>query len=307
MNKNKQRFDFNYEKSNPVLYRFISNGNNKLLNFCFEKLHEKSKKEVKNFLEHKCISVNNFPTSQFDFELNKGDEIKIYKHSIKSNKNEKSKLDIIYEDDEFLVVNKPSGLLSVASDKNPFQNAFTYASDYLFRKDKKSKIFTVHRIDEDTSGVLIFVKNNSLRDTLTKNWNSFVLKRKYVGIVEGKLDKKKGKLINYLKENNLNLMYVTGDVLNGKKCITNYRVIKENKNYSMLDIDIETGRKNQIRVQFGHIGHFIIGDDKYGEPTNPIKRLGLHSSEVSLVHPKTKKKLIFKAPIPKIFFDLFKN
>ena len=113
--------------------------------------------------------------------------------------------------------------------------------------------------------------------------------------------KQQDTLVNYLKENSLNLMYVTNDKINGKKCLTQYKVLKSNEQYSLLDVKIDTGRKNQIRVQLGHIGHHVIGDDKYGEPSDPIKRLGLHAYKLKFVHPITKKIVEFKTEIPKEF------
>lgn len=162
----------------------------------------------------------------------------------------------------------------------------------------------VHRLDEDTSGVLLFSKNPKSKEALQKNWQDIVSSRRYYAIVEGKIEKESATLINYLKENSLNLVYCSDDRVNGKKAVTHYKVIKSNSNYSLLDINIESGRKNQIRVQLGNIGHYVIGDDKYGEPSDPLKRLGLHAYELSFVHPLTNKKYRFVAPIPDEFNKL---
>ena len=132
-------------------------------------------------------------------------------------------------------------------------------------------------------------KNPEIRDLLQKSWADIVKSRRYYAVVEGVMERKEATLINYLKENSLNLMYVTKNAKDkdAKKCITNYIVIASNEMYSLLDVNIETGRKNQIRVQLGNLGHYVLGDDKYGEPANPIKRLALHSYELSFVHPVT--------------------
>ena len=217
-----------------------------------------------------------------------------------------SVLPILYEDNEIIVINKPSGLLSVASDTEKGRTAYRMVNDYVQQKDKHNRIFVVHRLDEDTSGVLMFAKNPKIRDIMQKEWNDIVLARGYYAVVEGRMEKPQDKFIDYLKENSLNLMYVSNDRTNGKKCITSYKVIKSNKNYSLLDVDIETGRKNQIRVQLGHRGHYVVGDDKYGEPSNPLNRLGLHAYKLKLIHPITKKLLEFVAPIPQEFEKLFK-
>ena len=179
-------------------------------------------------------------------------------------------------------------------------------NDYVQQKDKHNRVYVVHRLDEDTSGVLFFAKNPKIKDALQKSWGDIVLERGYFAIVEGKMDKQEDTYIDYLKENSLNLMYVTNDKKNGKKCITNYKVLKSSKNYSLLDVKIDTGRKNQIRVQLGHRNHYIIGDDKYGEPSDPLKRLGLHAYKLKFVHPITKKLYEFKTEIPQEFINLFK-
>ena len=176
--------------------------------------------------------------------------------------------------------------------------------DYIRQFDKHDRIYVVHRLDEDTSGVLCFAKNEKIRDLLQKNWSEIVTKRGYYAIVEGVMEKESDTYTDYLKENSLNLMYVSNSKADAKKCVTSYTLIKANKDYSLLDINIETGRKNQIRVQLGHRNHYVIGDDKYGEPKNPLNRLGLHAYELSFVHPLTKKAMKFIAPMPKEFKDL---
>ena len=180
-------------------------------------------------------------------------------------------------------------------------------SDYVQQKDKHNRIYVVHRLDEDTSGVLVFAKNPRIKEVLQKEWNDIVRKRGYFAIVEGNMEKDEDTFVDYLKENALNLMYVTNDRKNGKKCVTHYKVIKRNKNYSLLDVDIDSGRKNQIRVQLGHRGHYVVGDDKYGEPSNPLKRLGLHAYNLTFVHPISKKVYEFKAPMPEEFDKLFQK
>ena len=179
-------------------------------------------------------------------------------------------------------------------------------NDYLQQKDKHNRAFIVHRLDEDTSGVLMFAKNNKMAQALTDgdNWNNLVKKRGYYAIVEGVLDNKQGRISSYLKKNAQNMMYSSKKKGDGQLAITDYKVIEESKNYTLVDVDIKTGRKNQIRVHFGDLGHFIIGDDKYGEPSNPIKRLGLHAYELDFIHPFTSKLVKFTAPMPKEFKTL---
>lgn len=304
MNKNDRKKELHSGKVNPnSIKEFKVHEDCLLLEFLLLKYPKLSRNAVKSLLSGHYVSVDGAPVSQYNLQLTKEDTVIVSKMRI--SKKTRANLPIIYEDDEIVAINKPSGVLSIASDREKARTAYRMVNDYVQQKDKHNRIFVVHRLDEDTSGVLIFAKNPRIKDALQKNWNDIVRKRGYYAIVEGQMEKTQDTLVDYLKENSLNLMYVTDDKKNGKKCITNYKVIKSNKNYSLLDVDIETGRKNQIRVQLGHRNHHVIGDDKYGEPSNPLKRLGLHAYNLTLVHPITKKVLEFKAPIPSEFNKLF--
>lgn len=304
MNKNDRKKEIHSGKVNPnSIKEFKVHEDCLLLEFLLSKYPKLSRNAVKSLLSGHYVSVDGAPVSQYNLQLTKEDTVIVSKMRI--SKKTRANLPIIYEDDEIVAINKPSGVLSIASDCEKARTAYRMVNDYVQQKDKHNRIFVVHRLDEDTSGVLIFAKNPRIKDALQKNWNDIVRKRGYYAIVEGQMEKTQDTLVDYLKENSLNLMYVTNDKKNGKKCITNYKVIKSNKNYSLLDVDIETGRKNQIRVQLGHRSHHVIGDDKYGEPSNPLKRLGLHAYNLTLVHPITKKVLEFKAPIPSEFNKLF--
>ena len=176
--------------------------------------------------------------------------------------------------------------------------------DYVQQKDKHNRIFVVHRLDKETSGILMFAKNEKIKELLQNNWNEIVKKRGYYAIVDGILEKKEGHIENYLRENKLNLMYVTKEKKNSYKCITDYKVVKEGNNYSLLDVHIFTGRKNQIRVTLGSLGHYVLGDDKYGEPPNPLKRLCLDAYELEFIHPISKKIMRFCKVLPKEFKKL---
>ena len=304
MNKNDKKKNIHKGKVNPnSIKEFKVHEECELLEFLFAKFPNLSRNAVKSILSGHYVAVDGAPVTQFNLKLAKDDIVIVSKQRIA--KKTRKDLPIIFENDEIIVINKPSGLLSVASDTEKGRTAYRIVNDYVQQKDKHNRIYVVHRLDEDTSGVLMFAKNPRIRDILQKNWNEIVLSRGYYALVEGKMERKEDKLVDYLKENSLNLMYVSNDKINGKKCITNYKVMKENKQFSLLDVDIETGRKNQIRVQLGHIGHNVIGDDKYGEPCDPLKRLGLHAYRLKLIHPVTKKLLEFIAPMPQEFNSLF--
>ena len=304
MNKNDKKRQVHTGKVNPnSIKEFKVKEECELLEFLFTKFPKLSRNAVKSILSGHYVAVNGAPVSQYNLKLSKDDVVIVSKQRI--SKKNRQDLPIIFENEEFVVINKPSGLLSVPSDNEKGRTAYRMVNDYIQQKDKHQRIFVVHRLDEDTSGVLMFAKNPKIKDILQKNWTDIVLERGYYAVVEGKMAKQEATLVNYLKENSLNLMYVSNDKEKGKKCITQYRVLKANQNYSLLDVKIDTGRKNQIRVQLGHIGHFVVGDDKYGEPSDPLKRLGLHAYKLKFVHPITKKIYEFEADMPKEFLKLF--
>ena len=294
MNKNaKKREKASYNKfekiKNESIKEYKVKNNGELLEFLLNNVKSLSRNNIKNILKRKCIGVNGACVTQFNYRLIPGDVVLISKFPLTSFKDKKNnKLEIIYEDEDFLAINKPAGLLSISSDKEKVKTAYKYALEYVREKNKFARIYVVHRIDKETSGVLIFAKNENLKNQLQENWNDLVSKRGYYAIVDGVLDKKEATLKNYLKMNK------------------DYKVIKENDKYSLLDINIDSGRKNQIRVQLGNIGHFVCGDDKYGDPSDPINRLALHSYELDLINPINKKEYKFKAPMPKIFNSVFK-
>lgn len=309
MNKNykdniKKRDTADQSKKRTDFKEYIVSYNSELLVYLIEGLGY-SRNNAKKLLSNHLISIDGAPISQFDFKIFKGDSLIIAKRPIR--KKSRKDLPIIYEDNELIVINKPYGLLSVASDKEKSATAYRMVTDYLQAKDKHNRIFVVHRIDKETSGVLMFAKNKELAESLQNKWNEIVKKRGYYAVVEGVMEEKSKHIENYLYQNSLNLMYVGRPSKKGQKCITEYKVIKESKKYSLLDVEIFTGRKNQIRVTLGSLNHYVLGDDKYGEPENPLNRLCLHAYELSFIHPTKNKLVKFVAPIPKEFNELLKK
>jgi 23S rRNA pseudouridine1911/1915/1917 synthase len=191
----------------------------------------------------------------------------------------------------------------VASDNEKVETAYRLVLDYVKRQSPRNRVFVTHRIDKDTSGVLIFSKSEDLKNELQDNWNDIVTKRGYIALVEGKIEKKEDTIVNYLLETSTNIMYASSDKKNGKKAITHYKVIKANNKYSLLDVNIDSGRKNQIRVALSNINHPIVGDEKYGNKNSPIKRLGLHAYELDIeIRGKNFK---FMAKTPSCFNNVF--
>ena len=272
-----------------------------LLNFLYKNVENKSKNNIKSLLKNKNILVNNVNQTQFDFKLNKNDIVKIQMSQI--NTRLKNNIDIIYEDDEIIVINKPHNLLSISTEKEKEFTAYKMVMTYLKSKNKNNKVFVIHRLDKATSGILMFAKDEKTKHVFQDNWNESIISRKYYAIIEGKLEKKEGKIESFLKENKSFNVYSDKS---GKLAVTNYKVIKFNKDYSLLDINIETGRKNQIRVHLQDIKHPIVGDKKYSSTNNYLKRLGLHAYKLELNHPITKKKLSFETQLPIEFRKMFK-
>ncbi len=272
-----------------------------LLDYLIENEQRYSKKDLKNFLAKGRIMVNGQVQTYYRYLLHPQDIIELTKTT-------KSKLpfEIIYEDQELIVINKPSGLLSMASERERTKTAYHLVSEYIKQENKKARLFIVHRLDQNTSGVLMFAKNEKIKNDLQASWNDLVLKRGYKAIVEGKMKSKEGTIQTYLKETKTQLVY-SSKSKEGKLAITHYKTLKENGRYTLLEVYLDTGRKNQIRVHMQELGHPIIGDTKYGAKTNPIKRLGLHSHKLEFVHPYTKKIMLFEAKEPESFNQLFRK
>ena len=218
----------------------------------------------------------------------------------------KDKLDIIYEDKSIIVVNKPSHLLTISTDNEKEKTLFHKVMLYEKRKNKSNKVFIVHRLDKDTSGLVLFAKDEKTKFKLQNNWDKET-KRGYVAVVHGKT-KDSDTLKSYLTETKTLLVHSTPDKKLGKLAITEYKRVLENKKLSLLKINIKTGRKNQIRVQLVDNGNQIVGDKKYGENKfDPLRRLCLHANYLEIVHPVTNKKMVFELDIPKVFLNLFEN
>ena len=214
------------------------------------------------------------------------------------------KLDIIYEDKYIIAINKPTKLLTVSTLKEKEKTLFHEVSLYEKKKHKSNKVFIVHRLDKDTSGVVLFAKDEKTKKILQDNWDKYALNREYIALVKGKITPSKKTLKNKLVETKTNLVYVDDKSKNGKLAITNYELVKYIGSNSLIKINIETGRKNQIRAQLDYYGYPIIGDMKYKKIKSFYNRLMLHASTLEIIHPVTKEKLILKALEPKEFKDL---
>lgn len=275
--------------------KLVVNKEGELLDYLYNNL-DMPKKRIKQYLTHGSIFVNNNKTTKYNYHLVPGMNIMIDTDS----KGKKTlPFNILFEDDHIIVVNKPSGLLTIATNKEKEKTLYHIVREYLVSKDKNARVFIVHRLDKDTSGIVVLAKDEKTKNKLQENWNEYVTLREYVAVVHGQLKEKEDRVVQLLKETKTNLVYVSRDK-EGKEAITNYKVIKENENYSMVSINIETGRKNQIRVAFQTLRHPIVGDKKYGEKDNE-NRLYLHANRLKMYYPELKKDILFETPTPNEF------
>ncbi|MEG0551929.1 MAG: RNA pseudouridine synthase, partial [Carnobacterium sp.] len=208
---------------------------------------------------------------------------------------------ILFEDKDIIVINKEAGMLSMASKNEHDLTAYRQVTTYVKEDDKKNRVFVVHRLDRDTSGVMLFAKSEEIKLALQENWSESVKERIYTALVEGVIEKEEGTIDSWLTENKSMHVFSSPFDNGGKRAVTHYKKIKSNDAFTLLEIQLETGRKNQIRVHMEEIGHPVVGDKKYGSTVSPLKRLGLHATTLALIHPTTGDLVSFKAKVPKVF------
>lgn len=269
----------------------------KLLDYLFALFADRSKTTVKSYLAHRQVMVNNTVTTQFDMPLHRDDEITVnFTRGFKEFRH--PRLRIVYEDEFLIVVDKGYGLLSMSTDRIKEKTVYHILSDYVRSENPANRIFILHRLDRDTSGLMMFAKSQGIQEKMQRSWNEMVLDRRYVAVVEGILSPEKGEVKSYLKENSAFHVYSTDDKENGQLAVTRYEVLASNGRYSLVELQLATGRKNQIRVHMHDLGHSIAGDRKYGAKTNPLGRLSLHASRLRFVHPITRRDMLFEIPLP---------
>jgi 23S rRNA pseudouridine1911/1915/1917 synthase len=303
MKSPKKKAIFRPDKLNEVVLKV--NAPTELMKFLIEKFPEKSRTTIKSMLAHKQVTIGDLVTTKFDFPLTRGQSV--YLNKKKSEEKPRFRgLRVVFEDAHLIVIEKGSGLLSMASDTEKSKTAYSILSEYVKRFDPKNLIFIVHRLDRDTSGLMMFAKNKKVQEILQKDWNDSIIDRSYVVVVEGEVEKTEGTITSWLKENKALVMYSSQNPDEGQKAVTNYKVLKSEKEFTLLEVKLETGRKNQIRVHMKDIGHPVTGDKKYGAKLNPIGQMGLHARVLSFKHPVSGKILRFDTPIPGKFMKLFR-
>lgn len=288
-----------------------------LMDFLQAKMGGMAKASIKQLLGQRRVKVNNAIQTRHDTPLRAGDTITIT--SGRGNiELRHPKLRVIYEDDALIVVEKKNGLLTVPVKADSKETTvFSILKEYVKKQSYRNTIHVVHRLDRETSGLLVFAKSPELQEYMRTYWRQLVTKRTYVALVEGKLDQQEGKITSWLTEDSRTALVSSSPVDNGGQlAITNYKVLKESVSdigspeldVSLVELNLETGRTNQIRVHMASIGHPVIGDRKYGHgnESSPIDRLCLHARVLEFIHPMTERKVRFEAPMPKEFLRVMK-
>ncbi|MBN1986557.1 MAG: RluA family pseudouridine synthase [Prolixibacteraceae bacterium] len=288
------------KNSGERLAGFTVTENSTLLPFLMEKMPDKSRNNLKSLLRFQQVLVDGISVSQFNHPLVAGQRIEISSQRMMV-RNIDLPFELIFEDEHLVVVNKPAGLLSIATKKEKRETLYSFVSDYVKLQNQNNKIFIVHRLDRETSGIMLFAKNEQIKVQLQEAWKEMKAERTYIALVEGKVNEKEGVVSSFLFEDNNFRMHSSQNQSKGQKAVTHFSVLKSNNSWSLLKINLETGRKNQIRVHMQDMGHSIAGDKKYGATTNPINRLGLHAQKLSFQHPATNQILTFESKIPRIF------
>ena len=270
-----------------------------LLPFLLSSVKGKSRNNVKSLLSRRLVAVDGVPVSRFDTPLAPGQQVAILPSS--APRADALPFPILYEDEHLIVVNKPAKQLSVATDKEKARTAYHMVTDYVKARRVGDRIFVLHRLDRDTSGVLMFARDPETKELFQSHWNEMVTRRGYLAVVEGTPKPDRDTIRSFLVETDTHLSFSGAPGKGAKEAITSYQVVKTGGGYALLDINIETGRKNQIRVHMKELGHPVAGDKQYGARTNPIGRLCLHANELSFTHPVTGEQITFKAKMPRDF------
>lgn len=274
-----------------------------LLEYLLNNVKE-SRNKIKATLQGRGIKVNGKVVTQFDLALKPGDKVSISRHK-SSNTFKSQYAKVVYEDRWIVVVEKNIGILSMAAGHSSL-NLKTLLDDYFHKSRQKCRAHVVHRLDRDTSGLMIYAKDIDTEQILEHNWHQIVYDRRYVAVVSGEMENDNGTIANWLKDNKAYITYSSPVDNGGKYAVTHYHVLNRTTEHSLVEYRLETGRKNQIRVHSADMGHPVCGDVKYGNGDDPIHRLCLHAYMLCFTHPVTGERMEFATPIPTSFRSLFK-
>ncbi len=263
-----------------------------------------SKNKIKATLKNRGVKVNGKFVTQFDYPLHKGDKVSVSK-SKKANQFKSKYINIVYEDQYLVVIEKKPGILSMAAGHSSL-NVKTVLDDYFHKTKQRCTAHVVHRLDRDTSGLMIYAKDIQTEQLLEHDWHHIVYDRRYVAVVSGEMEDDEGTIANWLKDNKAYVTFSSPVDNGGKYAVTHFFVLDRTTTHSLVEYRLETGRKNQIRVHSADMGHPVCGDVKYGNGDDPIHRLCLHAYVLCFYHPVTHRRMEFETPIPPLFRSLFK-
>ena len=270
-----------------------------LMEFLMKSMAGISRTKVKSLLTNRVIMVDNTIQTHYDYPLQPGMNIQISreKHKVEF---KHPQLSILYEDAYLIVVEKKEGLLSVATERQKERTAQHILGDYVKRQNRNNRIYVVHRLDRETSGIMMYAKDEMTQHKLRDNWHEIVTDRRYVAVLKGEMERDTGRVESWLTDKGL---YVSSSPVDdgGKYSVTHYRTIKRANGYSLVEFQLETGRKNQIRVHALQLGHPVLGDSRYGCEEDPLFRLALHAFKLCFVHPVTGELMEFETPYPQAF------
>lgn len=275
-----------------------------LMDFLASQMPDASRTKLKSLLSKRVVYVDNVITTQFNFPLKTGMNVQISKDKGRKEFSS-SLLKIVFEDEYLLVIDKREGLLSMGTDSQKVRTAHSILNEYVQRSGKQFRAFIVHRLDKDTSGLMLFAKDEKTKFTLQDYWDEIVKERRYVAALSGEVEKDHGTVTSWLTDNKVFVTYSSMTDNGGDKAVTHYKTIKRANGYSLVELELETGRKNQIRVHMKDLQRPVLGDPKYGDGKNPIGRLALHAYKLSFYHPITGKLMDFETPYPGTFKKLF--
>ncbi|MBY3619673.1 RluA family pseudouridine synthase [Acinetobacter sp. CUI P1] len=279
---------------------FTVNEPSELLPFLLIHITGRGRNAIKSILSRGQVAVNGKVVTQHNFQLHPGQTVTIDQEK-PVQVAEMIGLTIVHEDDDLIIIQKDAGLLSIATAEENELTAYRQLMEHVRISNPKNRIFVVHRLDRDTSGVMMFAKSERIQQALQTTWKDTVKERSYVALVEGAVKRPEGTVSSWLKETSTLKMYSSPHEGDGLHAITHYKLIQANRHFSLLEVKLETGRKNQIRVHMADIGHPIAGDKKYGAETKTVGRLGLHARVLSFIHPTSGELMTFESPIPKTF------
>lgn len=298
--KNKTGADYARTKYNEYVVRTETT----LLEFLMSELAGISRNKAKDILAGHGITVDRRNTTRFDEPLHPGQVVRVSKHK-RSNQLLNRYVKIVYEDKDLVVIEKSEGILSMPATAKQY-SAKQVLDEYFQKRHFKCTAHTVHRLDRETSGLMMYAKNLEIAKILEENWHDIVFDRRYVAVVSGQLEREGGTIESWLKDNKAYVTYSSPeDPGGGKYAITHFHTLKTTPERSLVELKLETGRKNQIRVHMQDIGHPVQGDSKYGDGSNPIGRLCLHAYRLDFYHPRTGEVMNFETPFPRDFMKLF--